>query len=112
MLNKQYLNKTRELILGMSNTVYIFIDEFEIVSNTDPQDCREVYKAYKKWIEDNGQRPLSAKNFWKEMASLVPGYKNVERKHYQYLSWAKSLNRAIIDAGGQINIGNQNKKED
>ncbi len=36
MLNKQYLDSTRELILGMSNTVYIFIDEFEIVSNIDP----------------------------------------------------------------------------
>ncbi len=112
MLNKQYLDSTRERILGMSNTVYIFIEEFEIVSSSDPQDCRYVYRAYKKWIEDNGQRPLSAKNFWKEMASLVPGYKNVERKHYQYLSWAKSLNSAIIDAGGNINIGNQNKKED
>ncbi len=101
-LNKQYLNKTRELILGMSNTVYIFIDEFEIVSNTDSQDCREVYKAYKKWIEDNGQRPLSAKNFWKEMSSLIPNFKNTERRHHRYLSWNKSLNTAIFDAGGRV----------
>ncbi|HEB32830.1 MAG TPA: hypothetical protein ENI15_18450 [Spirochaetes bacterium] len=89
-------------------------DNITFVPNTDPQDCREVYKVYKKWIEDNGQRPLSAKNFWKEMASLIPGFKNTERKHHRYLSWAKSLNNTILDAGGRVIISrtNQNKKND
>ena len=42
------------------------------------------------------------------MSSLVPGFKNTEKRHYRYLSWAKSLNDAILDAGGRVKIRNQN----
>ncbi len=99
-LNQEYLDTTRKEILGMSSTIYTFIKEFEVVYSDNPVDCRHVYAAYVKWTNENGQHNVNSKNFWKEIAELVRGYKECEKKHYRHISWNEELKELLFDVGG------------
>ena len=103
-LNKEYLAITRREILGMSSTIYNFIKEFEIVFSENARDCRHVYAAYAQWVKDNGQHSVNSKNFWKEIAELVAGYKDCEKKHYRHISWNDDLKKLMFEVYGDSSI--------
>ena len=99
--NKKYMEETKNTILSSSSTVHNFIEEFGLEESEDLIDCRHIYPVYREWITELGQKPLSAKNFWKWIGTFLPKSKKTEGRSQRFLIWNRELNREIMKMGGK-----------
>ncbi len=75
-IEEKVLNKTRNIIKEESNSVYNFIEEFEIKydiqsNHGEGWDGRPIYTKYSKWCRFGGKKPYAIGRFFKQVDTLL-----------------------------------------
>ena len=78
------------------NPARVFLQENLEFNKSGLINATELYKLYKKWIDENGYRPLSGRTFGKEVKRVFPNSERAQRGSrenrcwcYQYIQYSQ-----------------------